>query len=98
MLCLGKNSMISAIRFLSEGNYEEAIIAFTAAIEIDPSQERLYIGRGDSYGQMAMITWQSAGVAGDALLTTVEEHLNNAISDYQKALELITLCRIHTHA
>ena len=25
------------VRYLSEGNYEEAIIAFTAAIEIDPS-------------------------------------------------------------
>ena len=24
------------VRYLSEGNYEEAVIAFTAAIEIDP--------------------------------------------------------------
>lgn len=24
------------VRYLSEGNYEEAILAFTAAIEIDP--------------------------------------------------------------
>ena len=26
------------VRYLSEGNYEEAIIAFTAAIEIDPKR------------------------------------------------------------
>lgn len=35
--------------YLSEGNYEEAIIAFTAAIEIDPKQPNAYIGRGDAY-------------------------------------------------
>ena len=28
------------VRYLSEGNYEEAIIAFTAAIEIDPKNPR----------------------------------------------------------
>ena len=37
------------IRFLSEGNYEEAIIAFTAAIEIDPRRAEAYVGRGDAY-------------------------------------------------
>ena len=37
------------IRYLSEGNYEEAIIAFTAAIEIDPKQPEAYVGRGDAY-------------------------------------------------
>ena len=26
------------VRYLTEGNYEEAIIAFTAAIEIDPNR------------------------------------------------------------
>jgi len=30
------------MRYLSEGNYEEAIIAFTAAIEIDPMNEEAY--------------------------------------------------------
>jgi len=37
------------IRYLSEGNYEEAIIAFTAAIEIDPKQAEAYIGLADVY-------------------------------------------------
>lgn len=37
------------IRFLSEGNYEEAIIAFTAAIEIDPKQPEGYLGLADAY-------------------------------------------------
>ena len=38
------------VRYLSEGNYEEAIIAFTAAIEIDPNRAEAYVGRGDAYG------------------------------------------------
>lgn len=37
------------LRYLSEGNYQEAILAFTAAIEIDPKQADLYIGRAQAY-------------------------------------------------
>ena len=37
------------LRYLSEGNYQEAILAFTAAIEIDPNQAPAYISRGDTY-------------------------------------------------
>lgn len=36
------------IRLLNEGNYEEAILAFTAAIEIEPKKAMLYIARGDA--------------------------------------------------
>ena len=37
------------VRYLSEGNYEEAILAFTAAIEIDPKRTEAYLGRADAY-------------------------------------------------
>lgn len=37
------------LRYLSEGNYQEAIIAFSAAIEIDPKQAESYIGLADVY-------------------------------------------------
>ena len=40
-------------RYLSEGSYEEAIIAFTAAIEIDPKATDAYVGRGDAYMALA---------------------------------------------
>lgn len=39
------------VRYLSEGNYEEAILAFTAAIEIDPRRPEALVGRGDAYGR-----------------------------------------------
>ena len=37
------------VRYLSEGNYEEAILAFTAAIEIDPKRAEAYEGLADVY-------------------------------------------------
>ena len=37
------------IRYLSEGNYEEAIIAFTAAIEIDPKRPEGYLGLAEAF-------------------------------------------------
>lgn len=36
------------IRYLSEGNYAEAIIAFTAAIDIDPKNSTAYLGRAQA--------------------------------------------------
>lgn len=60
------------VRYLSEGNYEEAIIAFTAAIEIDPKQAPAYVGRGDAY----------------VLSGETENNLAAAQVDYEKAIEL----------
>lgn len=60
------------VRYLSEGNYEEAIIAFTAAIEIDPKRPEAYLGRGGAY----------MGRGSD------EENLTAAFADYETALEL----------
>ncbi len=37
------------VRYLSDGNYEEAIIAFTAAIEIEPKQAPAYVDLADAY-------------------------------------------------
>ena len=37
------------MRYLNEGNYEEAVIAFEAAIEIDPKRPEAYLGAADAY-------------------------------------------------
>lgn len=60
------------VRYLSEGNYEEAIIAFTAAIEIDPKRAEAYLGRGDAY--------ISSGETG--------ENLAAALVDYEAVVAL----------
>ena len=60
------------VRYLSEGKYEEAIIAFTAAIEIDPKRPEAYVGRGDAYvaagdSDHARADYEKAGeLGGDA--------------------------------
>ena len=61
-------------RYLTDGNYEEAILAFTAAIEIDPKQALAYVGRGDAYvaqagtlsGADAQALYETAASLGDA--------------------------------
>ena len=60
------------VRYLSEGNYEEAIIAFTAAIEIDAKRPEGFIGRGDAY----------------ALSGDTEDNLSAAQADYEAAIAL----------
>ena len=37
------------VRYLSDGSYEEAVIAFEAAIRIDPKQPEAYLGLADAY-------------------------------------------------
>lgn len=64
------------MRYLSDGNYEEAIIAFTAAIEINPKQADAYLGRADAY--------MNAG--------TIEDDLALALSDYETILTLDETC------
>lgn len=60
------------VRYLEEGNYEEAIIAFTAAIEVDPKQAVAYVCRGDAY----VLSGETA------------ENLDAAQADYEKAIAL----------
>ena len=36
------------MRYLNESNYEEAILAFTQAIEIDPKNVEGYLGRAEA--------------------------------------------------
>ena len=60
------------VRYLSEGNYEEAIIAFTAAIDIDAKRPEGYTGRGDAY----------------ALSGDTADNLSAALADYEAALAL----------
>lgn len=60
------------LRYLDEGNYEQAILAFTAAIEIDPMRAEAYVGRGQAY-------------VGSG---ETEENLTAARSDFKAALDL----------
>lgn len=65
------------VRYLEEGNYQEAIVAFTAAIEIDPKNADAYLMRGDAYVMAARAEPDRA-----------KEYLRNARKDYKKAQTL----------
>ena len=76
--CSAKNELASwqeqydlGVRYLSEGNYEEAIIAFNAAIEIDPKQADVYIGLADAY--VALGNAERAGQVLEDALTAVSD-------------------------
>ena len=53
--CAGSNASAAlkeydlGVRYLSEGNYEEAVISFTKAIEIDEKYADAYLGRAQAY-------------------------------------------------
>ncbi|MCD8196573.1 MAG: tetratricopeptide repeat protein [Lachnospiraceae bacterium] len=59
-------------KYLLEEDYEAAIVAFTAAIEIDPNEAAAYVGRGDAY----------------ILSGETEENLTLALVDYEAVLSL----------
>ena len=44
------------MRYLSELNYEEAIVAFTAAIEAEPKNTAAYLGRAEAYVAKAKVS------------------------------------------
>ena len=75
----GKNAQTSwqvyydlGMQYLEDDDYEQAIVAFTAAIEIDPKQAVVYVGRAQAYIESG----------------ETEENLSAALTDYESALTL----------
>ena len=69
------------VKYLSEGNYEEAVIAFTAAIEIDAKRPEAFLGRGDAYVSQAEESGAPEEEAAGALY-------RDALADFLAAIEL----------
>lgn len=67
------------VRYLSEGKYSEAIIAFTSAISIDDRRAPAYEGRGDAWFGMAERTRTNGNADSSALY-------ESARLDYEKTL------------
>ena len=60
------------MQYLEEGDYEQAIVAFTAAIQIDPNRAEAYQNRAYAYMGNSQ-TWKN---------------MQSALEDYEKTLEL----------
>lgn len=83
------------MRYLAEGNYSDAVIAFTLAIKIDPKQALAYVGRGDAYVGMMSISETPQEITRDECYQlaekdylTVTELERKLIDVYTKLLEL----------
>ena len=71
------------MKYLNEGDYEEALTAFSAVIKIEPQQVEAYIGRADTYAQIA------AQISEDGESDAVaDKNYELAEADYTKVLEL----------
>jgi len=77
------------VRYLSEGNYEEAVIAFTAAIEIAPKQEIIYEQLARAY--IEIDDYESAiSVLEQGYAATHSNHLHQLMEEYQELFESST--------
>lgn len=63
-------------KYLTEQNYEEAVVAFNKVIELEPKNREAYIERGDTYYFWAVETQNKE----------VMEKYQKAIADYETAL------------
>ena len=80
------------VRYLSEGNYQEAIIAFTAAIEIDAKRPEAYIGLADTY--IALGSYDEAKV----VLENALEQVDNLAAVQSKLNEVTGLLQENSNS
>lgn len=75
-------------KYLSDGNYQEAILAFSAAIEIEPKAADAYVGRADAYVGAAVELADGGITPGTEQSGQILTYLQNAEADYETALSL----------
>lgn len=75
------------VRYLSDGNYEEAILAFTAAIEIDPKRPEAYSGLANTY--IAMGDYNKAAGVWENIPTETDGADISSFSMWQRKSEEI---------
>ena len=77
-------------QYLLEGDYEQAIVAFTAAIEIDPNVADAYLGRADAYYVLGTedIDENEEQAEIEDLTEAEQSYLTAALDNYEVVLEL----------
>ena len=77
------------MRCLNEGNYQEAVIAFEAAIEIDPKRPEAYLGAAEAYiaaddidAAIAILEKGYAATNDETLKKRLDEIKSGTFSDY----------------
>ena len=75
------------IRYLSECNYEEAIIAFTTAIEIDPKMSETYLALGNLYIELGDYE-AAAKILEQGVSNTNDTSLQELLDDVKKLVSI----------
>ncbi len=75
------------IRYLSEGNYEEAIIAFTTAIEIDPKMSETYLALGHLHIELGDYE-AAAKILEQGVSNTNDTSLQELLDDVKKLVSI----------
>ena len=81
------------VLYLSEGNYEEAILAFTAAIEIDPKRPEAYVKAAEAYDILGdaeaahAIRENGYAATGDESLRVEEDKSENDAESLKQRME-----------
>ena len=77
------------MRYLNEGNYQEAVIAFEAAIEIDTKRPEAYLGAAEAYlaaddidAAIAILEKGYAATNDDTLKNRLDEIKSGTFNDY----------------
>ena len=77
------------MRYLNDGSYQEAVIAFTAAIEIDPKRPEAYLGAAEAYiaaddidAAIAILEKGYAATNDDTLKNRLDEIKSGTFNDY----------------
>lgn len=81
------------VRYLSEGSYEEAIIAFMAAIEIDPNRVEAYVDLAGTYEELGDMD-HALLVLQDGYAVTGDATLQERIAEIEAAIAQITIEQI----
>ena len=76
------------VKYLSDGDYREAILSFSAAIEIAPKEADPYVGRADAYIGAAVELAEGGITTGTEQSQQILLCLQSAETDYETALTL----------
>ena len=76
------------VKYLSDGDYREAILSFSAAIEIAPREADPYVGRADAYIGAAAELAEGGIIPGTEQSQQILLCLQSAEADYETALTL----------
>jgi len=77
-----------AENYLRDLNYEQAVVEFLRAIEIDPMSETAYLGAAEAYVAMEMYE-EAIAILAEGLVVTGKTEIQERLTEYQEVINAI---------